>query len=140
MKERDIIFAAKIVSALFNPFYLPVIGLIPAGHHLGVYVYRSSSHFPHSSLSSLSGMVIDRIRSQGTPYGALCHCHCLLRILLLSHAIPPYSPFHGKHCDGRLDYPGCLWFYQSILENKHAYSSHRRRNGSSPCVFLRLLL
>ena len=28
MKERDVIFAAKIVSALFNPFYLPVIGLI----------------------------------------------------------------------------------------------------------------
>jgi membrane-associated phospholipid phosphatase len=28
MRERDIIFAAKVISAIFNPFYLPVVGLI----------------------------------------------------------------------------------------------------------------
>lgn len=28
MTERNIIFAARVISAVFNPFYLPVVGLI----------------------------------------------------------------------------------------------------------------
>ena len=28
MSERNIIFIAKVLSAFFNPFYLPVVGLI----------------------------------------------------------------------------------------------------------------
>ena len=28
MKERDIIRASKVLSAIFNPFYLPVVGLV----------------------------------------------------------------------------------------------------------------
>ena len=28
MSERNIVFIAKVLSAFFNPFYLPVVGLI----------------------------------------------------------------------------------------------------------------
>ena len=101
------------------------VGLQTAGHYLGVYVYCSAPHFPYSSLSPLSGMVTDRIRREGTTDGSLCHCHCLLRTLLLPDAVSPHPSFHGEYCDGSLGHSGRLWYHQPMVENQYAYGSHR---------------
>lgn len=73
MNEKNILLAARVVSLLFTPYYLPVVGLIalftfsylsmlPRGYQLTMLliVYLSTVLLPHPSapcLSSVYGMV-----------------------------------------------------------------------------------
>ena len=68
-RERNIILTARLMSLLFTPFYLPLVGLMALfvfsylglmpwayklqGTHVGLCVYHPPAHDPDSYLSSL---------------------------------------------------------------------------------------
>ncbi len=155
MKEKNIILTARIMSMIFTPFYLPMVGLIalfifsymsllPIGYKLVMLamVYLLTVVAP-SLLIHLyrygSGMDLPRTGQEGAPYRALHHLHRVLLRLFLLDGIPQYAPRHQHHRSGSAGDTDDLCLHQCMVEDQHPYGSHRRCGRRAGILFHRLL-
>ena len=108
MKEKQIILAARAISMVFTPFYLPLVGL-----------------------AALSGLDAYPARYQRAPNGALYHCHYLLFCVLLPHELTANTPVYVEHSCGSARHPDSMRHYKCMVEDLHPHGSYRRFRRSA---------
>ena len=150
MKEKNIILTARIMSMLFTPFYLPLVGLVAlflfsymsllplAAHRL--LVYHSSAFGTYPYLPPIPGMEHHRTGQERTTHRALHHLHRVLLWVLFPDGIPQHSPCHQHHLSGCFDYTDGVCLHQYMVEDIHPYSSHRRCGRSLTGLFYQFLV
>ena len=107
MKEKNIIIAARILSMVFTPFYLPLVGLIalftfsylrlmPWPYKLTVLglVYLFTILLPTLRLSRMD---THRAWQEGTSCSAISAFYRKLLCVLLCNASLQYTPLHEQH-------------------------------------------
>ena len=147
-REKQIILAARIMSLIFTPFYLPFVGLV------ALFLFSYLSIFPWAyKLQVLVMVYLFTIllptvlihlyrRYQGwnlielghrerrmVPYviSILCYFTCIYVMDRL------HMPHFRSHRRGRIIGTDCLCPHQRMVENLHTYRSNRRCSGCSVC-------
>ena len=154
MKEKNIILTARIMSMLFTPFYLPLVGLVA----LFLFSYMSllplAYKLPMLLTVYLFTILLPSVlihiyrRYQGwsttelerATHRALHHLHRVLLWVLFPDGIPQHSPCHQHHLSGCFDYTDGVCLHQYMVEDIHPYSSHRRCGRSLTGLFYQFLV
>ena len=141
MKEKNIIFGARMMSMLFTPFYLPIVGLIalftfsymsqlPWDYKLEVLllVYIATIFIPtilihlYRRYQGWTLIELGHKERRMVPYviSILCYfgCYYLMSVLQIPH---------GPHIGCRPRCASGLRAYQRLVEDFHALGSHRWR-------------
>lgn len=153
MKEKNIILTARIMSMIFTPFYLPMVGLIalfifsymsllPIGYKLVMLgmVYLLTVVAP-SLLIHLYRMVQGwASRELGRRSVVLCLTSSLSYVTsaVFLDGIPQYASRHQHHRSGSAGDTDDLRLHQCMVEDQHPYGSHRRCGRSSGVLFCSL--
>ena len=143
-REKSIILTARVVSMLFTPFYLPLVGmmalfsfsylgLMPWGYKLQVLtmVYLFTILLPsvlihlYRRYRGWTLIELGHKERRAVPYviSILCYFFCI------SH-----PPFHGHHPLCGIVHPGGLCPHQCVVEDLHPHSSHRWSGRSALCL------
>ena len=131
MKEKNIILTARIMSMIFTPFYLPMVGLI------ALFIFSYMSLLPIGYKLVMLGMVY--LLTVVAP--SYCALHPLYRMLLrlfFLDGIPQYASRHQYHRSGSAGDTDDLRLHQCMVEDQHPYGSHRRCGRSSGVLFCSL--
>ena len=154
MKEKNIILTARIMSMIFTPFYLPMVGLIalfifsymsllPIGYklvmlgmvYLLTVVASVATHPPHRMVQGWTSRELGKKERRIVPYILY---RMLLRLFFLD-GIPQYASRHQHHRSGSAgDTDDFQRLHQCMVEDQHPYGSHRRCGRSSGVLFCSL--
>lgn len=150
-KEKDIILMARIVSMIFTPFYLPILGLIA----LFIFTYMSILPWQYKFwvllLAYLFTILLPTLlirlyrRYQGwtkidisrrerrmIPYVITILCYFFCYYVMSMQRLPQFmanNPHGGTH------HTDHLCHYQCMVENLHACCGHRRRRRFTAGLF-----
>lgn len=154
MKEKNIILTARIMSMIFTPFYLPMVGLIalfifsymsllPIGYKLVmlgmvylltvvapsllIHLYRMVQGWTSRELGKKERRIVPYILS------IVCYFGCFFL-----DGIPQYASRHQYHRSGSAGDTDDLRLHQCMVEDQHPYGSHRRCGRSSGVLFCSL--
>ena len=143
MKEKEIIFTAKVLSVLFTPFYLPILGLLilfifsylsllPLTYKLFLLLmfYLFTVFLPTALIRfyrRYQGWTLIELGSRERRAIPYVISNFFLSSVLLHNGCHPCAPLHGEHpysspCD-----TGGLRHHKSFHQDIHPYGSHRRR-------------
>ena len=137
-REKEIILVARIMSMVFTPFYLPIVGLVV----LFVFSYLSMFSWPYKLqvllLTYLFTILLPTLlihlyrRYQGWNLIELGH----RERRMVPYVISIICYFTCIHVMERL--ADCLCTHQRLVEDFHPHGSHRRRGRSTLCLCLLL--
>ncbi len=114
MKEKNIILAARTISIVFTPFYLPVLGLVA----LFLLSYLNRLVPWYYKLTARAG-------NEGATNGALHHLDCVLLRMLLHHEPVSHPTFHQQYPHHGTRHPNYLCAHQRLVEDIYPLGSHR---------------
>ena len=141
--------ASRVMSIIFTPFYMPLVGMIalfsfsylsllPLSYKLFVLLIVSLHH-PCSYdtdpfLQKVSGMVNAETSDEGRTYGAIRHLHHVLFHVLLHTQLFPLPSFHELNSGSGTIHTDSLCYHKRVVQDINPHNGHRRLHRQSCCL------